>query len=205
MGHQLPSSPTWSDRLALSAARWPCASRRACRLPSCPLCSPPALCVWSSSLSPLRSHRLLIAAGPWGPLPPSRDLDGHQCPQEAQKLSSPPAGGFGPAGLAAGHTGPVPSRQLWRDPGVPNTHSHSVEPAMAQRRSRPGARCEYTSEKRSLAAPRHMLSSWRPASHCRSKPWPGARKSPGRWSWPGQHVRGLRVPNSGGASPLQSS
>lgn len=103
---------------------------------SCPLCSPPVLCVWISSPSLQRSCRHLAAAGPWGPRLLSKGCYGHH-PHEAQTPRSPPVGGCGPAGLAAGHTALVPRPQLWRDPGVPITHSHSAGPAMAQRRSQP--------------------------------------------------------------------
>lgn len=136
VGHLPPSSPVWLGRLALPTAQWPCASRRACPSRSCPSCSLQAPCAWISSPWLQRSCRRPAATGLWGPLLSSRGCRGHRL-LEAQTPSSPPGGGCGLAGLAAGHTVLVPSPQPWRDPGVPSTHSHSAGPATDRRRSRP--------------------------------------------------------------------
>lgn len=88
-GHLQPSSLTWLDRLAPLAAQWPCASRRACPSWSCPPCGLHAPCAWTSFPLLQRSYRLLVAAGPWRPLPLSKDCYGRR-PQEAQIPISPP-------------------------------------------------------------------------------------------------------------------
>lgn len=89
VGRLQPSSLTWLDHLALPAAQSPCASRKACLLPNCPLCSLQALCVWIFTPLCPRSYKLLVVVGPWRPLPLSKDCYGH-LPQEAQIPISPP-------------------------------------------------------------------------------------------------------------------